>query len=121
VSSASPYSVPQAVSTYDDEISGNYVLELKYIGTDEPVEMVTLDSSRLFFGKNSKRVFKVSVSHGPGLGNSANDLATIKKAIACAASNQTLPAENCEIVNDVIDQNRNQLLILGPEDNQGQK
>src|SRR4051812_5599563 len=62
VTSTSPYSVPQAITAYGDKTSGNCVFEVKYIGAEEPVEPMTIgDYSTLYFGKNSKRLFRVSV------------------------------------------------------------
>jgi hypothetical protein len=61
VSSTSPYSVPDAITTYDDTRSGMHVLEFKYIGPDEPLEAFHWNQCTLEVGKNSKRLFKVLI------------------------------------------------------------
>src|SRR6267154_5855666 len=63
-SSSSPYSVPEAVSTYDDKNAGAYVFEVRYIGPEEPKEAIVTNNLKFLVGKNSKRLFTIEVSYG---------------------------------------------------------
>src|SRR5688572_24824189 len=67
VSSTSPYAVPDAVATTANPQKGRYVFEIKYIGSEEPVEALNLGNLQVARGRNSKRLFKVSLTE-PGLG-----------------------------------------------------
>jgi len=53
----SPYDVPEAVRTYD-ETDGSHVIEIKYMGPDEPLETVDLGGDVFVrTGRNSNRVY----------------------------------------------------------------
>jgi hypothetical protein len=116
VSSTSPYSIPDAVTTYDDKDSGAYVLEVKYIGADEPIEIILSDNLKLMRGKNSKRLFKVQVHHGPELQGSDQSLAALTDAIERLSRDPISKIENSEVVTAVIEEIKNRLLTINFED-----
>lgn len=114
VSSASPYSVPQAMSTYDDKQSGAYVLEVKYIGAEEPTETLMAENLRFMRGKNSGRLLKVYVGHTSSMVDREHIVQAVKDAIARIDSKYG-PTDNYKIVSAVIEENKNRFLISGIE------
>ena len=111
ISSTSPYAVPSALTTYDDKTSGQYVLEVKYIGPEDPVEAVTHDEVRVMRGKNSGRLVKVFVNHtSPGPITVDSFVASIQDSIAKVAS-QFGPKDNYRIVSAVVDGNKNRFVF----------
>lgn len=60
---ASPYEVPSAMRGGIDHDSGNYILEFKYIGGDEPLFIVEpVSDLKLTLGRNSRRIFKLELA-----------------------------------------------------------
>jgi hypothetical protein len=111
VSSLSPYAVPDAVATSADPQKGVYIFEIKYIGSEEPVEALNLVNLQVARGRNSKRLFKVSLTQ-PGLSNEREAIfESIKNAIAKVAHVHSWPMANDGIVTAVIDQNKSRLPI----------
>lgn len=118
VSSTSPYAVPQALTTYDDKTSGQYVLEVKYIGPEEPVEVLdvltTSPNLRVLRGKNSGRLMKVYVNH------TANEAITVEsfvesvqKAIAKVVA-QFGPKDNYRVLSAIVDGNKSRFVLDFP-------
>jgi hypothetical protein len=111
-SSASPYSVPDAVAMTTDKDSRLYVFELKYIGTEEPVETLTLDDLSFLKGKNSNRLFQVAgrLPAGTEVSQPAV-LETVRKAIMKVASAAQWPIANSAVMTAVIDQTKEKALV----------
>lgn len=60
---ASPYEVPIAVRGGVNLQSGNFVVEFKYIGGEEPLFVVTpTNELQLELGRNSKRIFRLELA-----------------------------------------------------------
>jgi hypothetical protein len=54
--SPSQYDVPEAIRSYLDD-QGHCVIQLKYIGPDEPLTLITADHLQVQTGKNSGRIY----------------------------------------------------------------
>jgi hypothetical protein len=110
VSSTSPYSVPDAVTAYTDGRSGNYVFEVKYIGTEEPLEVIDSENSKVERGKNSKRLYKVAISD---LGSpSKHELFSNMKRVITSLVERGLLVESSTILTAIIDENENRLQLV---------
>ncbi|MGV3626893.1 MAG: hypothetical protein ACO1PN_04300 [Betaproteobacteria bacterium] len=56
--SSSPYDVPEALRAYLDD-NGKIVIEIKYIGSDEPLETINIQGGmQVKTGRNSKRLYE---------------------------------------------------------------
>lgn len=112
VSSTSPYSIPDAVATYNDKESGEYVLEVKYIGAEEPIELVLSNNLKLMRGRNSKRLFRVQLHHSPEQQRPDQFLAALKNAIEQLGRDPDSRVENSKIVAEVIEKLKDRLLRI---------
>jgi hypothetical protein len=65
-STPSPYDIPEAVYSFKDD-QGSYVVQLKYMGTGEPVEEKAMgEALEVKTGRNSKRIYEFVV-HSAGV------------------------------------------------------
>jgi hypothetical protein len=113
-SSTSPYAVPSALATYDDRTSGQYVLEVKYIGPEEPVETVMHNDVRVLRGKNSGRLMKVFVNHTSQEPITVDSFVeSVQNSIAKVVS-EFGPKDNYKIVSAVVDGNKNRFAFFFP-------
>jgi hypothetical protein len=57
----SPYDMPEAFRCSYDKDTKIFLIEFRYIGGDEPIEIDTLESATISIGKRSKRVYKIEL------------------------------------------------------------
>jgi len=107
--STSPYAVPDAIATYKDGTA--YVLEMKYIGPEEPLEAKTWQHLTFFRGKNSHRLFQVTIPQPSPPQQGPQVLEVIKDAITNVSSGAAWPLANSAIVAAVIDETKKETLL----------
>lgn len=64
--STSPYDVPEALRSYKNDQDGSYVIEIKYMGPEEPLDTVDVGEG-LFIrtGRHSKRLYEFIIRATP--------------------------------------------------------
>jgi len=117
-SSSSPYSVPEAVSSYDDKSAGVYILEVRYIGSEEPKEAIISNNLTFLVGKNSKRLFAIEVPYGAKPTGYESAVSVFTTAMQNVGRDSSAKIENYQIVNDVIAQIKDRLFVSSLKENQ---
>jgi hypothetical protein len=100
VTSTSPYDIPEALHTYKNDKDGTLVIEVKYMGPEEPLDTVDIEQGiQVKTGRNSKRLYEFVLRSAPSIVT----IASVRKALAVLLRMNAYPRkDNYRLLADVV-------------------